>query len=89
MAPRWRGACPDGVDVYFDNVGGTISDTVMLQLNTWARVVLCGAISQYNAAAPELAPRLPAFFVGRRVTMRGFIVSDFAAQFDPARRIMD
>ncbi len=83
-----RDACPDGIDVYFDNVGGRVSDAVTLQLNTWARIVLCGAISQYNAAEPELAPRLPAFFVGRRVTMRGFIVSDFAAKFEPARRIL-
>ena len=81
-------ACPDGIDVYFDNVGGPISDAVMLQLNMWARIVLCGAISQYNAAEPEMAPRLPAFFVGRKVTMRGFIVSDFAPKYEPARRIM-
>lgn len=81
-------ACPDGIDVYFDNVGGPISDAVMLQLNMWARIVLCGAISQYNAAEPETAPRLPAFFVGRKVTMRGFIVSDFAPKYEPARRIM-
>lgn len=83
-----EGACPDGIDVYFDNVGGPISDAVMLQLNMWARIVLCGAISQYNAAEPEMAPRLPAFFVGRKVTMRGFIVSDFAPKYEPARRIM-
>jgi NADPH-dependent curcumin reductase CurA len=83
-----QAACPAGVDVYFDNVGGRVSDAVTLNLNTWARVVLCGAISQYNAAEPEMAPRLPAFFVGRRVTMRGFIVSDFTTRFEAARRIM-
>jgi NADPH-dependent curcumin reductase CurA len=81
-------ACPEGVDVYFDNVGGPISDAVALRLNTWARVVVCGAISQYNSLEPELAPRLPPFFVGRRVQSRGFIVSDFAAHFSPAMHIM-
>jgi len=81
-------ACPDGVDVYFDNVGGRVSDAAVLKLNAWARIILCGSISQYNADEPEMAPRLPAFFVGQRVTMRGFIVSDFAAKFEPARRIM-
>ena len=81
-------ACPDGIDVYFDNVGGAVSDAVMLQLNIWARIVLCGAISQYNVDEPEMAPRLPAFFVGQRVTMRGFIVSDIAAKIDHVRNIM-
>jgi NADPH-dependent curcumin reductase CurA len=81
-------ACPDGVDVYFDNVGGRVSDAAVLKLNAWARIILCGSISQYNVDEPEMAPRLPAFFVGQRVTMRGFIVSDFAAKFEPARRIM-
>ena len=83
-----RAACPRGIDVYFENVGGAVSDAVMLQLNTWARVALCGAISQYNAEKPEMAPRLPGLFVGKRVTMRGFIVSDFAQKYDPARAAM-
>jgi len=83
-----RTACPDGVDVYFDNVGGAVSDAVFLNLNFFSRVALCGAISQYNAATPELGPRLLGLFVGRRVTVRGFIVSDFAGKWGPALRQM-
>ena len=81
-------ACPNGVDVYFDNVGGAVSDAVFLNLNFFARVALCGSISLYNAAAPELGPRLLGLFVGRRVNMRGFIVSDFAGKTAPAMRQM-
>ncbi len=83
-----RAACPKGIDVYFENVGGAIYDAVTLQMNTWGRIALCGAISQYNHEKPEMAPRLPGLFVGKRVTMRGFIVSDFAGKYDPARALM-
>jgi NADPH-dependent curcumin reductase len=83
-----RTACPNGVDVYFDNVGGAVSDAVFLNLNFFARVSLCGSISQYNAATPDLGPRLLGLFVGRRVSMRGFIVSDFAGKWGLAMRQM-
>ena len=83
-----KAACPNGVDVYFDNVGGVVSDAVFVNLNFFARVSLCGSISQYNAAAAEMGPRLLGLFVGRRVSMRGFIVSDFASKYGPAMRQM-
>jgi hypothetical protein len=81
-------ACPNGVDVYFDNVGGEVSDAVFANLNFFARVSLCGSISMYNADKPQLGPRMLFTFVGRRVNLRGFIVSDFASRFEPARKQM-
>ena len=83
-----KAACPQGVDVYFDNVGGVVSDAVFRGLNFFARVALCGSISQYNATAPEMGPRLLGLFVGRRVNMRGFIVWDFTQHYGPAMRQM-
>ncbi len=81
-----KASCPNGVDVYFDNVGGVVSDAVFVNLNFWARVALCGSISQYNTTEP--GPRLLGAFVGKRVTMRGFIVWDFNGKYEPARRQM-
>jgi len=86
LAAAVKAACPNGVDVYFDNVGGVVSDAVFLNLNSWARVALCGSISQYNTTEP--GPRLLGAFVGKRVTMRGFIVWDFNGKYEPARRQM-
>jgi NADPH-dependent curcumin reductase CurA len=81
-----KAACPNGVDVYFDNVGGTVSDAVLANLNFYARVSLCGSISQYNTA--DLGPRLMGTFVGKRVTARGFIVWDFNQKYGAALRQM-
>ncbi len=81
-----KAACPNGVDVYFDNVGGPVSDAVLANLNFYARVALCGSISQYNTADP--GPRLMGTFVGKRVTARGFIVWDFNQKYGPALRQM-
>ena len=75
-----RAACPDGVDVYFDNVGGEILETVLFQMNMKGRVVCCGAVSQYNATAPTGPRNLPGLVVVKRLRMEGFIVMDFADQ---------
>ena len=76
-------AWPKGIDIYFENVGGTVFDAVLPLLNLFARIPVCGLIAHYNAT--ELPPgpdRVPAFMMSilvRRLTVRGFIVSDFAA----------
>ncbi len=68
-------ACPDGIDVYFENVGGAMLDAVLLKVNPYARIVACGMISQYNLEQPEGVRNL-ASMVGNKVRMQGFIVSD-------------
>ena len=83
-----RAACPTGIDVYFDNVGGEISDAVLRNINFFARIALCGSISQYNATGPSMGPRLLGTFVGKRARAQGFIVTDFAERYGPARRQM-
>lgn len=71
-------ACPDGVDIYFDNVGGEISDAVMANLNRFARVPVCGSISTYNTTEVQTGPRLQTILVTKSVLMQGFIVGQFA-----------
>jgi NADPH-dependent curcumin reductase CurA len=72
-----KDACPKGVDVYFDNVGGDVLKTVLRLVNPFARIPLCGLISQYNATELPPGPNLGPVLVNR-VTIRGFIVSDHA-----------
>jgi NADPH-dependent curcumin reductase CurA len=83
LAARLKEACAEGVDVYFDNVGGDVSAAVHRRLNVGARIVICGQISQYNLErpAPTFAPSLLIVF---RARMEGFLVSDYAHRFDEA-----
>jgi NADPH-dependent curcumin reductase CurA len=74
-------ACPAGIDVYFDNVGGRITEAVSRHVNPFARFAVCGLISQYNLAEPELAPRNERFVLVNRVRIQGFLVFDFAARY--------
>jgi NADPH-dependent curcumin reductase CurA len=76
-----RAACPKGVDIYFENVGGPMLDAVLRLVNPFARIPLCGMISQYNLETPEPGPRFMMNMVGNRVLMRGFIISDHFDQY--------
>jgi NADPH:quinone reductase len=78
-----KDACPDGVDVYFDNVGGEVSAAVHRRLNVGARIVICGQISQYNLDRPEPTFH-PSLLIVYRARMEGFLVSDYAHRFDEA-----
>ena len=79
VAKSLRSACPSGIDVYFDNVGGDILEAVLFQMNPYGRVVCCGAVSQYDTANPQPGPRgIPGLIIVKRLLMQGFIVMDFA-----------
>jgi NADPH-dependent curcumin reductase CurA len=77
-------ACPDGVDVDFENVGGEIMDVVFGMLNMHSRVVLCGMVSQYNATEPPRGPRNFMRFISHRVRAQGFIIMDYLPQYQEA-----
>ena len=80
-------ACPNGVDVYFDNVGGDISDAVMNHLNRFARIPVCGAISSYNISASEdIGPRVQTKLIKTSALMQGFIVSNYSDRFEEAAK---
>jgi NADPH-dependent curcumin reductase CurA len=73
-----KAAAPQGVDVYFDNVGGDILDAALGMMNARGRIACCGAISQYETSTPSPGPRgVPGLIVVKRLTMQGFIVTDF------------
>jgi NADPH-dependent curcumin reductase CurA len=78
-----KAACPDGVDVYFDNVGGEVSAAVHGRLNVGARIVICGQISQYNLDRPEPTFH-PSLLIVHRARMEGFLVTDYAHRYDEA-----
>jgi NADPH-dependent curcumin reductase CurA len=78
-----KAACPNGVDVYFDNVGGEVSAAVHNRLNVGSRIVICGQISQYNLDRPEPTFH-PSLLIVYRARMEGFLVTDYAHRFDEA-----
>jgi len=82
---RLAAACPNGIDVYFENVGGAVFEAVFPLLNPFARIPVCGLISMYNATSlspgPILLPNLMRAILTKRLTLRGFIVSDFFGRY--------
>jgi hypothetical protein len=83
LAAKLKAACPKGIDVYFENVGGEVFEAVFPLLNAFARIPVCGLIAHYNdtaASAPKWAASMMRNVLTKRLTIRGFIVSDFAAR---------
>lgn len=73
-------AAPQGIDVYFDNVGGDVLEACLFRMNQHGRIACCGAVSQYDGTPPAHGPRgIPGLIVTKRLTMKGFILYDFAA----------
>lgn len=81
-------ACIKGVDIYYDNVGGEISDAVISQINFNARIVLCGQIALYNSTEIPVGPRLQPILLTRSVLMQGFIISNYQSQFSEGIRYL-
>ena len=89
LSAQLKTICPDGIDIYFDNVGGEILEAVLPRMNEHGRVVCCGYASQYDVAAPVTATRgVPALLVGKRLRMEGFVVIDYYDMKQAARETL-
>lgn len=81
---KLKRACPEGIDVVFENVGGDVLDTSLMLINRRARIALCGMIAQYNEPAPPPGPRFLVNVLTQRARIEGFIVLDYAARYPEA-----
>ena len=88
LAAQLARACPDGIDVFFDNVGGEVLDAALALLALHGRVVICGAISHYNATELAPGPKNYLNLLIKRGRMEGFIVLDYAARYEEAFRAL-
>ncbi len=86
MKSAIKEATPDGVDIYFDNVGGPISDAVLFSINRFARMVICGAISVYNSTELPTGLSVQPFLIKNSALMQGFIISNYADKFAVAMK---
>lgn len=79
-------ATPQGIDVYFDNTGGEILGSALFRMNEHGRIACCGVVSQYDTNSPSPGPKgIPGLLVNKRITMRGFLVFDFAERYNEAK----
>lgn len=81
MFTALKDACPNGIDVYFDNVGGDVSDAVMPLITNGARIVICGQISMYNDDVPPVGPRPQRYLLTNSARMEGFIITRYMSRF--------
>ncbi|MGM0904557.1 MAG: NADP-dependent oxidoreductase [Bacillota bacterium] len=86
IAQELENVCPNGIDIYYDNVGGKISDAAITLLNFHGRVPLCGQISMLNSENNEYGPRLFTHIVRRSILLKGFIYSDYKEHFEEGRK---
>ena len=78
--------CPEGIDVYFDNVGGALTDAVFFLINVGARIAICGQISQYNLAEPETGPRPFMHLIRTQAKVEGLLVTQFADKYPEGQK---
>jgi NADPH-dependent curcumin reductase CurA len=83
---RLREFCPNGIDIYFDNIGGRVTDEALRILNTKARVAVCDQLAQYNSDEPEVGPRWLGHLVLKQAKVEGFVVQQFSDRFEEALR---
>ncbi|NQD88109.1 NADP-dependent oxidoreductase [Paenarthrobacter sp. CM16] len=82
-------ACPDGIDVFFDNVGGTTLDVALSRMAHRGRIVCCGVVSQYDTTTPSRGARgVPGILIGKSITMRGFLYTDYVERSDEAMQAL-
>ncbi len=86
MRQAIKEACPDGVDVFFDNVGGELFDAVFENINKKARMVICGQIAEYNESEPPHGPRPQHKLIKKSARIEGFVVFDFKEEFEEAKK---
>ena len=86
MKTAIKEACPEGVDIYFDNVGGEISDAILFHINKFCRTINCGAIAVYNETSIPRSVSVRPFLIKNSALMQGFIVSNYEEKFDDTRK---